>query len=263
MAKMSILQDINGELGYSTNLNLSVEELGMLRKMIREQWLYRLQVLEPTLVSEFDRLGIRNYHKLSDKVDHASVWPKTSRVLSRESVEVIRSMNFFKTLEKEVGPFLISDEEHLGWENIYWRLVRPGNSDVGSLHADKWFWDICSYGRVADFEHERLKIWIAIDTVPGKNGFLILPGSHLKTDWRWHSEERFGLNKPVFDDVVDKGKLKLLPLASGNTVVFHDAMIHGGADNLADTTRVSLEFTLLVPVKERERIKLVESSCES
>ena len=247
---MSFLADINGSLGYSTGLKLTQQELEALQRMIRMQWLYRLQLTNPKQVSDFDSLGMDYYHELSDKIEHANIWPKTSRVLPREAVRVIRKMDFFNRLEKELGEFLISDEEHLGWENIYWRLVRPGQSDVGSLHADKWFWDIGGYGKVADFSHERLKIWIAIHTEPGKNGFCLVPGSHKKNDWRWHSETRHGLNKPVLDESPDDLDVLNLHLQPGETVLFHDALIHGGMSNQAITTRVSLEFTLLIPTKE-------------
>jgi hypothetical protein len=255
----NLFELMNGENGYSTDLKLMDSELDILRKCIRMQWLYRLQLLTPKQLKKFDDIGMEHYHDVSNLIDHAGSWPKTSRVLPREDVAMIREMDFFKELESSLGSFHISDEEHLGWENIYWRIVRPGDQDVGSLHADKWFWDIGGYGEVANFEHERLKIWIAIYAVPGKNGFMLLPGSHLKTDWKWHSEKRYGLNKPVFDENIDEFDLKLLPLDSGETVIFHDALIHGGAVNLADTTRISLEFTLLIP--KYEKSKMVTSDC--
>ena len=254
MNQLNLMQDVNGTEGYSTKLQLDSSDLDRLRQMIRMQWLYRLQLLAPQQLHQFDELGIENYHQLSHLIEHSTAWPKTARVLPREAIAIIRKMDFFKQLESELGPFQISDEEHLGWENIYWRLVRPGKNDLGSLHTDKWFWDIGGYGKVADFPHERLKIWIAIHTTPGKNGLLISPASHLKKDWKWHSEVRYGLNKPVIDEPIENINLVLLPLASGETVVFHDELIHGGAANTAETTRVSIEFTLLIPTHVKESL---------
>ena len=246
-AQSVFLEEINEGRGYSTRITLTERELTQLRQMIRMQWLYRLQVLVPQHIRQFDSNGIEYYHRLSHLIDHQTAWPKVTRVLPREAVCVIRKMDFFKTLESLVGPFYISDEEYLGWENIYWRLVRPNECDVGSLHADRWFWEIGGYGEVASFPHTRLKIWIAIYTVSGKNGFLVVPGSHLKQDWRWHIEKRYGLLKPVLNEPIDSPSVTLLPLSPGESVVFHDSLIHGGALNTADTVRVNLEFTLLIP----------------
>lgn len=184
MNTLGLTAEIQGQNGYSLNLKLSPTELTTIQQMIRVQWLYRLQLLVPDQVHQFDQIGIERYHELAHLVDHAEVWPKTTRVFPREAISLIKKMDFFKRLTNEVGDFVISDEENFGWENIYWRLVRPGNADFGSLHQDKWFWEIGEYGKVPDYPHERLKIWIAIHTVTGKNGLRVMPGSHQKKDWK-------------------------------------------------------------------------------
>jgi hypothetical protein len=254
MHQSELIKDINGENGYSLHLKLSDQDLSIIQKMIRIQFLYRLQLLIPKEVYLFNNIEIARYHEFSHLINHAEAWPKYARVLPREAVAIIKEMEFFKKLKMAVGDFTISDEESFGWENIYWRLVRPGNSDYGSLHADKWFWDLGSYGKVADYPHERLKIWMAVHTVCGKNGLRVVPGSHRKKDWKWHMEMKNGLKKPVLDENEDSLDLELLPTEPGQTVVFHDELIHGGAINLADKTRVSLEFTLLVPLDTKEKL---------
>ena len=75
---------------------------------------------------------------------------------------------------------------------------------------------------------------------------IVVPGTQYKTDWKWHAEERFGQQKPVFDEVIAKSDQKLLMTEPGRAVVFHYDLLHGGAENIANTTRVSVEFTLLV-----------------
>ena len=135
----------------------------------------------------------------------------------------------------------------MGWENVYWRLVRPGNSDIGSIHADRWFVELGYYGEeIKDPSYERVKMWIAIYTKPGKNGLLVIPSSHRKLDWKWHEEERYGLRKPVIDEDITELNVILLPTEPGRAVVFHYDLLHGGAPNLADTTRISIEFNLLI-----------------
>lgn len=253
MNKPELMNVRHGQEGYSLNLKLSASELEMIQKMIRMQWLYRLQLLVPEHVHRFDEVGIERYHELAHLIDHATVWPKTSRVLPREAISIFRKMDFFNKLESELGSCIIADEEQYGWENIYWRLVRPGNNDLGSLHADKWFWDIGTSGPISNFSHERLKIWIAIHTVSGKNGLRVVPGSHHKKDWQWHVEVCNNIKKPILDEPEKKLDLVLLPTEPGTAVVFHDELIHGGAPNTAETTRVSLEFTLLIPVHVKKK----------
>ncbi len=52
--------------------------------------------------------------------------------------------------------------------------------------------------------------------------------------------------KPVLDEDPASLHLKLLALAPGDVVVFHDRLLHGGALNRGTSTRVSFEFTLFV-----------------
>src|SRR3990167_3548165 len=184
MMTSGIVSDIYGKDGYSLKLGLSADELETIRKMIRMQWLYRLQLLVPNDIQKFDEIGIERYHELAHLINNSQSWLKPARVLPRKAIDMIRKMTFFNQLRHELSQFSISDEECFGWENIYWRLVRPGNTDFGTLHTDKWFWDLDGYGASVDFPHERLKIWIAIYTVCGKNGLRIVPGSHQKKDWK-------------------------------------------------------------------------------
>jgi len=240
-----IRSEVNGSLGFSTSMSLNQDELSLIREAIKIQWLYRLQLLAPKHVRKFSETGLSDYHKLSHLVDHAAAWPKTARVFPREVISELRNRPFFKALEAEFGKFELSDEENFGWENLYWRLVRPGPSDVGPIHSDSWFWDL-GHGQMPEYPCERVKIWIAIYTAPGKNGLLVIPGSHTRTDWKWHSEEKAGLKKPVFDEKLEELDLHLVETHPGQAVVFHDKLLHGGAENLADTCRVSIELTMLV-----------------
>jgi hypothetical protein len=245
MENLDLRKAINGDLGYSTAMSLDPTELKLLRDCIRAQWLYRLQLLAPKHIHEFDLTGIDQYHKLAHLVDHAAVWPKTARVFPREVVAALREGPFFKALESQFGVFEMSDEEGFGWENVYWRLVRPGNSDIGPIHSDKWFWDL-GHGQMPDYPCERVKIWIAIYTAPGKNGLLVIPGSHLSDHWKWHGEVINGLAKPIFDEKLEDLDIHLVETHPGQAVVFHDKLLHGGAVNMADTCRVSMELTMLV-----------------
>src|SRR3990167_1547321 len=123
---LGLKEEIDGCNGYSTRLKLEQTEVDVLRQMIHAQWLHRLQLVVPEKVYAFDQAGMENYHTLSHLVDHATVWPKHTRILPREVIPFIEKLNFYKQLTKEFGDFKVSDEERFGWSNIYWRLVRPG-----------------------------------------------------------------------------------------------------------------------------------------
>ena len=68
---------------------------------------------------------------------------KCNRILPKEFIEWLSTTNFANKLKEKIGEYRISDEEGLGYPNVYWRLVRPNNkADVGPLHCDAWFWEI-------------------------------------------------------------------------------------------------------------------------
>ncbi len=241
---LSLRDEVNGPLGYSTSLSTTSDDLSLIGELIEKQWLDHLSRITPQQAAAFAELGCARYHELADTIDHASVWPKRSRILPADAVAAIRTTSFFRQLADEFGEFTISDEDDIGWEEVYWRLVRPdAANDIGPLHADKWFWDLGDATVPAD--SERVKCWIAIITETDRNGLLVVPGSHLN-DWRFHGETRHGSIKPQIDEDEAQFDLKLLPLAPGGAAVFHDKLLHRGALNEGNTTRVSLEFTMFV-----------------
>lgn len=239
----SIKDQVQGPSGFCL-LKLEPSELERIRELIRDQWLYRVLLLSPVSVKQFAAAGISRYHELAHLLDQKIAWPKTARILSPSAVDEIRNFSFMKQLKITFGEFVISDEEEIGWEEIYWRIVRPGSSDIGPLHADGWFWD-AGHGKMPE-GYERIKVWIAIHCEKGLNGLKIVPGSHLKNDWRYHLEDRDGFLKPQIDEDEKDLNVQLTPTEPGDAVVFHDRLLHGGAANQARTTRVSLEFTMLV-----------------
>ncbi len=239
----SISQEIECPTGYAL-IRLEKIELERLRTLIRDQWLYRLLLLSPAEVKRFANIEMDHYHELARFIDHSKGWPKTSRILPPSAVCEIRGMPFIKHLESEFGRFEISDEEGIGWEEIYWRLVRPNAPDIGPLHADSWFWE-AGHGKTPEGA-TRVKAWVAIYSEKGKNGLRVIPGSHQGNCPPYHLEHRDGFLKPQID--VDEKDLNiiLVPTDPGDGIIFHDKLIHGGARNEGETTRVSLEFTFFV-----------------
>lgn len=187
---------------------------------------------------------MERYHELANRLDHGSVWLKSARVLPQAAIDKIRKMSLFKKLESVYGKFDMADEENVGREGIYWRLVRPNEpADIGPLHADAWFWAL-GHG-ITPPGFRRVKVWVAIYCEPGKSGLRIVPNSHQKR-WPYWSEERHGFMKPCFDEAMVDLPIKLAMTAPGKAIVFSDLLLHGGAVNTGYRTRVSVEFTMFV-----------------
>ena len=121
-------------------------------------------------------------------------------------------------------------------------------NDVGPLHRDSWFWELNSDFKKPEFPFKRIKIWIAVLTDPGLNGFIVVPGSHLDSNIRWHGEFRHGKCKPVLDSDPLKLNQELIPTQPGQCIIFDDNLLHGGAITRARSTRISLELTLIQPL---------------
>ena len=230
--------------GYLTGLHLSQDELSSIRSLITNSWLLNISNNTTQQITEkFKSVGINRYHELAHLLDHESIWPKAKRILNPEAVSEIRKMSLIRRLEDEFGYFEISDEDNVGHEEIYWRLVRPNSpTDVGPIHADAWFWDL-GHG-VTPLGHKRVKVWIAICCTPGKDGFKFVPGSH-KLEWPYRGELKDGITKPKID--ISEKELDVVIFSSqpGEAIIFNDQLLHGGVIG-QDETRVSLEFTMFV-----------------
>ncbi len=223
--------------GYFLDQRLTEEELYTLRKMITAQYLGHLRRIDPHLAAEAERDGIANYHFFQERLDHAAAWPKQVRTLPAGDIPVLERMGFCRTIAKEYGEMAIYGED------LMWRLVRPhAEDDVGPVHADRWFWDFGNGEIPAGWD--RFKIWLPIHAEPGLNGLSVKPFSHLRDDWKRHSDFRHGKPKPVLDENVEDLHMQLLPLAPGQMVMFHDALLHGGVINRGGQCRVSLEMTI-------------------
>ncbi|RTR12005.1 hypothetical protein EJ903_25725 [Azospirillum griseum] len=241
---MNIRKDIDGDLGFSTEMSLTLDELTFVRECVSISLCREIRTESEEIASQAMSLGITHYHCLTLPFHHGDFWVKTRRLLPFAAVGHIRSMSFFKKLEQEFGPLRISNEEELMPEEVTWRLVRPGCAeDVGTVHADSWFWAL-GHGRMPA-GYRRFKIWIPLHTEPGRNGILCAPGTHRLPHPPYRVERRGGIMKPVLDVDPQSLGLRLLPLEPGSVFAFHDDLLHGGAVNTGMTCRISIEFTCL------------------
>lgn len=251
MTTLNLKRKIFSTPGYSRDVRLTADELTVFRSAITEQWLSVIGAAHPELVSRFKEIGIANYHQLAHLLTHEILWPKQNRCLPKHSCDKIKVLPFLQILRDELGEFAISDvfygdTHEAGREEIYWRLVRPNAvKDVGPLHADKWFHDVMGMDDQAlPPGSETVKIWIPIFSQAGKNGLMIVPDSHLST-YRYHAVAGAGGMKPVIDEDVTRIGAELMLTEPGNMLIFNEGILHGGAVNIGDQTRVSIEITMV------------------
>ena len=249
MYSATVVKNIPNNDEYYLNYFLNKEELNYYRKTIENQWFYRLQILDPKIASFIykNNITITNYHLISNRINHSIAWNKSSRILPPSFVDWFLNTEFAKTLENKFGNYTISDEDDMGFPNIYWRLVRPNEpSDIGPLHRDSWFWILNTNFPKPNYKFHRLKVWISIFVEPNLNGLKVEPKSQLRDDIEWKGEERHGINKPVLLTTNDNINPILLNTKAGQAVIFNDELIHGGSLNNGNHCRVSTEFTLLI-----------------
>jgi hypothetical protein len=238
--------------GYVIERILSDEELAGLRSRINVQIHSVLRQhdlhVESLLENEDDPLKV--YHNLVGHAqkNHGSSWIKKNRILNEADAEWFENTEGIAHLRAKLGAVRISDEECIGRSNYYWRLTRPwAEEDVGPIHRDEWFWLLNNNFNEDLTGLKRVKVWIAIQTVPNKNGLLIQPYSHQREDVEWEGRNTESIKKPVLLTNIDPASMKLLNTPPGFGVIFHDRLLHGGALNQANECRCSIEFTLLVP----------------
>ena len=153
----------------------------------------------------------------------------------------MEKLNLFKNL-KEIFPDLqVTDEENIGYGNFYWRLVRPfPNKDVGTMHKDKWFWDLGT-GKMDISKFKRYKLWISI-LGENKLGFKFVPGSvDLNLQYEYKLADG---KKPVFNErSLEKSQINSLTGDNGTYIIFNDELLHGGEILKNNFPRVSIECT--------------------
>ena len=187
------------------------------------------------------------YHEISKYISHVETWPKTNRILPKEFVNWFLNSSYIQALSSEYGSLEITDEELIGFPNIYWRITRPRKPrDVGPLHRDAWFWEIDKLNGKRFPNFKRLKSWVSINVEAGKNGLLVVKASHKNKGLEWETTKKDGRLKPSLKSLIPPDDITLLKTLNNSVVTFDDDLVHGGSENLGKTTRVSMEFTVFL-----------------
>ena len=246
MAKL--VKEIDNNLGYSIKKVFEKDEFDFVYSLIEHKW--KDVLARSGLVTELDIFEkIIDYHRHIDDSIHQKLWSKRARMLTKDEVEKILSLNASGILKDFLGEFTITDEENINYPNMYWRIVRPWKEkDVGPVHRDEWFWLLNKSYKIPEHKR-RIKVWIPLATEEGKSGLLVEKKSHKRLDIEWKGEKRHGIMKPTL--ITDEGQLNLslAEAGLGDAIIFHDKLLHGGKLNTGIKTRVSLEFTVCISTK--------------
>jgi len=243
-----VASSVFDEPGFSTAVTLDEHELAIFTAAIERQWLDRIRVVHPEVVDTAASVGLASYHQLADVVDHQALWgSKAHRVLPDVDVDRLLGLPFVDRLRDELGPFRVAEPVYgevieRGRRDIYWRIVRPNvPSDVGGLHADRWFHEVHARTNPDwSLDTRTAKVWIPIVCEPGRNGLGVVPMSHRRS-WAWADDG----HHTWLEDPVDPEDVLLLPTEPGTLVIFNERLLHVGVPNRATTTRISAELTLL------------------
>jgi hypothetical protein len=232
--------------GFVKSKLLDSVDIEYLQKIIKDVVNTSCELNLPKTLSWNEFLKI--YSTTSDNV-HLKISDKKKRSLRKNEVETLFGQGLRSRVHSLIGEFDVSDEENYGYPEVYWRIVRPNAEfDVGPLHADGWFWDCNPLWKRPVYDHKRIKIWIGIEVSTGKNGLLVIPKSHNnKPATHKVISSGEGKFKPVIDPL-PKGLLssaQLVNVLPGEGIVFDDKLLHGGAKNVDDLPRISIEFTCI------------------
>ena len=236
----NFIKDIYELTGAHTKLALKDDELEVLRKLLRKEYLSRIKKNYSSNFKLFEDNPMNNYHNICKVLDHKKLWPKKERCLNESNLAIVKQFEFFDILRKELGDFIITDEDEIGREEIYWRLVRPNqNEDVGPIHADNWFWEL---NQPDEKNAKRIKVWLPVYCDVNNTGFRYVPNSH-KTNWNYSYEFKDNKYKPIPQVKISELEIVKFDGNPGQIIVFNDKLLHGGYTT-SEKTRVSLELTL-------------------
>src|SRR5690349_3296217 len=233
-----------GALGLRAGPAFQESERRRIQELIQAHLVQTASEFSADAAREVRAVDLENYHEISDKLDHGKLLSKKGRIMGDEAVQEMKKMSFFDYARKAFGnESYLSDEEEIGHEQVCLRIVRPDRrEDVGSLHADAWFWE--HYHWAPPPGEHRTKMWLGVCVEPELNGLRLAPGSHRRpSPYRVTNEK----GKVGFEPDFDMGEIGLRKFIgkAGEPIMFNYRTLHVGSLNRGKQTRVSIEVTFM------------------
>ena len=250
---MKAIDIIDNNEGWMTLPSITERDIKVIQSAILESYNKNIASFfnstDSRIVDSFSKLA--EYHESElGTTYHSKAWPKLSRIVSKDNAHSIREI-FRDHLSLYFRDFTISDEEELGYPNIYWRLVRPNKEeDVGDIHKDKWFWDINTNQVMPVGKTKRYKIWIPLISDTLKNTLEFVSFSQLNPNIRWAKKKKNNQEKPILIDRHYIEEVECSNCRNNFPILFHDEILHRGPVYRGKSSRVSIEFTLCVSEKD-------------
>lgn len=242
------LIDLNSK-GYFKHEGIPINELKLIYDKINFDWKKTIENEFPKFFTGLDHITIKEYHLIRNKLPHNKLWQKKNRIFDQDFIDQIKNFSFYLELKQLFGEFKITEKSYDGGveqnsEEIYWRLVSPNEaSDVGGLHADRWFHELHCLNSATFLNRKTIKIWLPIVTEPGLNGLLIVPYSH-QINYLYTNKIINNIKYPVLVSEIDEKLILLEETSPGQYLCFGENFIHGGAINNGKSTRISIEITI-------------------
>tara|TARA_A100001015_G_scaffold130874_1_gene145201 strand:- start:14584 stop:15318 length:735 start_codon:yes stop_codon:yes gene_type:complete len=233
---------LDKNIGYSY-LNLSKNDIQIIKNMVIKN--FNDIILKNNYSKK--KITFKNYLKNISLFQHEALFPKKVRIFKKSQFKkIFNETHIFKRLKNKYPEIQITDEESIGYENLYWRIVRPlPYTDIGPMHKDKWFWDL-GHGNINEKKYQRVKIWISLGSSANNLGLKFIKGSPNKK-YKYKSEKRHGKIKPLFNqNQLKKDKIISFSKKHGNCIMFNDELLHGGESVKGNICRLSVECTFLI-----------------
>ena len=237
-------EEFGGELGLRKAKAFSAPELARIAVLIKQQLVQAAAEQSPELADAFDKLPLERCHEVAVPYDHGLLLSKRNRALSQAAIREIRQMSAFDYFHEIFGEkFHVCGGESFVEDEIMFRVVRPNRrEDVGTLHADDWFWR--HFGQACPPGMHRAKFWTLVCGDPQTSGLRLAPRSHQLHATCQVIQQG---NKLIFEPNVDWRDIDLHLYVGkvGEPLLFNNETLHVGSLNPGPHTRISFEGTII------------------
>jgi hypothetical protein len=223
--------------GYAVKKILSERDLAEVRQLILNQ--ISPVIGRPITWSELSTLPTE---KMTPIVQNKSL-----RIFSDDAAKKFISLQSIEELQQTLKGFVINGavDPILGLTDryeIYFRIVAPGQGGSPSLgHIDWWYDELYD---IDINDRPTLKIWLSIDTDPGKNGLLVLPKCKNKGFEYERIDTEYG-PRPRLISPIPVAEYDFPIVNSGDGIIFQsNTVMHLGAQNQSNRPRVSIEISM-------------------